>query len=318
MWFFYFCPLNLLVEADETVVILLCIDLFPFHLKGWADSPHIQHCKTFKKLQASLHKPQHNNKRKGTNRATMRGYSRSLTAILFLASIQNGLSAAPCSLLTQSVFNTIAPAATFPYTYNGFCTAVTNWNANNPTNQIFMGATDTQQKADLAAFFGNILHESDKMKAAREYYMCQTQTTVNGKVYCKPSGYNGGSYNDPYCSVWHTPTSNPAGCACGPIPESTVAPGYIEANKLFMGRGGIQLSWNYNYFYAGAALNVDLCANPELVATDEQVMWGTTFYFWTSSTGSTGTTCKQFVEAGSFGGTVKTIVSVSFFNHVEV
>ena len=37
----------------------------------------------------------------------------------------------------------------------------------------------------------------------------------------------------------------------------------------------IQLSWNYNYIDAGSALNVDLCANPDLVATDEVVSWGT-------------------------------------------
>jgi predicted chitinase len=71
----------------------------------------------------------------------------------------------------------------------------------------------------------------------------------------------------------------------------------------------MQLSWNYNYFYAGADLNVDLCTNPDLVATDEEVNWGTAIWFWTTSTGSTGTTCKEYVEAGSFGGTVKTIVS---------
>mmetsp|Transcript_36733 Transcript_36733/g.77085 ORF Transcript_36733/g.77085 Transcript_36733/m.77085 type:complete len:113 (+) Transcript_36733:16-354(+) len=37
----------------------------------------------------------------------------------------------------------------------------------------------------------------------------------------------------------------------------------------------LQLSWNFNYIDAGAALNVDLCANPDLVASDEVVSWGT-------------------------------------------
>jgi hypothetical protein len=170
-------------------------------------------------------------------------------------------------------------------------------------------ATVADQTAELAAFFGNIRHESDDLKAPREYYMCQTQTTVNGKTYCRPSNYFGGNYNDPYCSLGHSPSTNPAGCACGSIPESTVAPGYLDADKLFLGRGGIQLSWNYNYYYAGAYIGRDLCTNPELVATDEGVMWQTVFWFWTSSTGSTGTTCKEFVDNGSFGGTVKTIVS---------
>ena len=37
----------------------------------------------------------------------------------------------------------------------------------------------------------------------------------------------------------------------------------------------IQLSWNYNYISAGDALGVDLCATPELVATDPAMAWGT-------------------------------------------
>ncbi len=223
--------------------------------------------------------------------------------------IQIGLTAAPCDLLTQDAFDSIAPYATFPYSYSGFCTAVTDWNTDNPSNQIFMGATEADQKAELAAFMGNIRHESDDLKAAREYYMCQTRTTVNGKVYCKPSGYNRGPYNDPYCSASHTPSSNPAGCACSTIPESTTAPGYLDADLLFLGRGSMQLSWNYNYFYAGADLGVDLCTNPDLVATDEEVNWGAAVWFWKTSKGSTGTTCSEYVEAGSFGGTVKAIVS---------
>eukprot|EP00984_Skeletonema_dohrnii_P016481 scaffold7337_cov66-Skeletonema_dohrnii-CCMP3373.AAC.11 len=234
-------------------------------------------------------------------------YSKAIAAIIMASTIQIGLTAAPCDLLTQDAFDAISPDATFPYSYSGFCTAVTNWNTNNPSNQIFMGATEADQKAELSAFMGNIRHESDDLKAAREYYICQVQTTVNDKVYCKPSGYNGGPYNDPYCSTLHTPTSDPAGCACTTIPESTAAPGYLDADLLFLGRGAMQLSWNYNYFYAGADLNVDLCTNPDLVATDEEVNWGTAIWFWTTSTGSTGTTCKEYVEAGSFGGTVKTI-----------
>ena len=37
------------------------------------------------------------------------------------------------------------------------------------------------------------------------------------------------------------------------VPESSVS-GYVEASKLFIGRGAIQLSWNFNYVDAGAAL----------------------------------------------------------------
>ena len=69
------------------------------------------------------------------------------------------------------------------------------------------------------------------------------------------------------------------------------------------------MSWNYNYHSAGDALGVDLCTNPDLVATDEELSWGTALWFWTMNMGATGTTCKEYVKSGSFGGTVKTIVS---------
>ena len=221
-------------------------------------------------------------------------YSKAIIAIIMATSIQTGIGC----LLNQAEFNKMAPDATFPYSYSGFCNAVTSWNNNNPSNQRF------DSKDELAAFFGNVLHESDDLKAPREYLMCQQQTTANGKVYCKPSGYNGGNYNDPYCST---------GCACSTITESDVAPGYIDANKLFLGRGAMQLSHSYNYDLAGRHFGVDLCTNPDLVATNEELAWGTAIWFWMESTGSTGTTCKQWVDAGSFGGTVMTIVSCFLF-----
>lgn len=69
----------------------------------------------------------------------------------------------------------------------------------------------------------------------------------------------------------------------------------------------MQLSWNYNYIDAGAALGVDLCTSPDLVATNSSVAWQSAFHFWMTSTGSTGTTCHDYVLSGDFGGTVKTI-----------
>ncbi|KAL7425827.1 hypothetical protein ACHAXM_000190, partial [Skeletonema potamos] len=218
-----------------------------------------------------------------------------------------GSQGSTCDLLDLATFNAIAPDATFPYSYSGFCNAVATWNTRNPSNQIFMGATEADQRAELAAFFGNIRHESDDLKAPREYYMCQVQTLVNSNLYCKPNDYSGGPYKDPYCDATKTLSSSPAGCPCGTVPESSVAAGYIDANRLFLGRGGIQLSWNYNYHSAGDALGVDLCTNPDLVATDEELSWGTALWFWTMNMGATGTTCKEYVKSGSFGGTVKTI-----------
>ncbi|ETV65580.1 hypothetical protein H257_17734 [Aphanomyces astaci] len=59
---------------------------------------------------------------------------------------------------------------------------------------------------------------------------------------------------------------------CAEINKSTMCqqpPEYpCAAGKQFFGRGPIQLSWNYNYEDFGKAVNLDLVASPELVATD--------------------------------------------------
>ena len=44
------------------------------------------------------------------------------------------------------------------------------------------------------------------------------------------------------------------GCFClTQVPESSIC-GYVEASKLFIGHGPIQLCWNYNYVDDGATL----------------------------------------------------------------
>ena len=39
-------------------------------------------------------------------------------------------------VITESVFNTIAPQAVPPFSYAGFCKAVSDWNMRNPNNLI--------------------------------------------------------------------------------------------------------------------------------------------------------------------------------------
>ena len=82
--------------------------------------------------------------------------------------MQHITSTDPCTLLTEAEFNAVAPSATAPYTYAGLCTAITDWNTDNPSNQIFMGTTEMEQRHELAAFLGNTLHESGGFAAARE------------------------------------------------------------------------------------------------------------------------------------------------------
>jgi chitinase len=75
----------------------------------------------------------------------------------------------------------------------------------------------------------------------------------------------------------------------------------------YFGRGALQLSWNYNYCAAGAALGQDLQANPGLVATDPALAWGTGVWFWMTSTGSVGATCHDGINSTGFGETIQVI-----------
>ena len=164
-----------------------------------------------------------------------------------------------------------------------------------------MGSTELQRRQELSAFFGNLMHESASFSAAREFAFCRNNISRSGVVYCKPTGYNGGPFNHPYC----TPGN---GCFCSTqVPESSISE-YVEASKLFIGRGPMQLSHNYNYVDAGAALGVDLCANPDLVATNEEYAWKTAIWFWMTRGGRSVRTCHDSVIMNQdFGGTLDTI-----------
>ncbi|MEM9462466.1 MAG: glycoside hydrolase family 19 protein [Myxococcota bacterium] len=90
---------------------------------------------------------------------------------------------------------------------------------------------------------------------------------------------------------------------CSPSVGCPCAPG-----RKYYGRGPIQLSWNYNYCAAGAALGLNLQANPDLVAQDATVAWQTALWFWMTSTGAGTSTCHDAMVGGSgFGQTIQTI-----------
>ncbi|HSC87615.1 MAG TPA: glycoside hydrolase family 19 protein [Polyangiaceae bacterium] len=84
-----------------------------------------------------------------------------------------------------------------------------------------------------------------------------------------------------------------------------------QAGQKYFGRGAIQLSWNYNYCAASAALSHlglgDLRANPDLVATSAELAWVTGVWYWMERDGGSGTTSHQAIINGSFGGTIRAI-----------
>ncbi len=90
---------------------------------------------------------------------------------------------------------------------------------------------------------------------------------------------------------------------CAPTPSCPCAPG-----QRYFGRGPIQLSWNYNYCAAGAALGLDLRADPGRVAREATVAWRTGMWFWMTQTGAGSMTShRAIVDGRGFGETIRTI-----------
>jgi predicted chitinase len=213
-----------------------------------------------------------------------------------------------CSGLTLEMFNKMAGDQGVYYTYDGFCKAVASWNKNEATVRIF------KNDAELAAFFGHVLHESDKFKAAREYSMCGKFITVNGVGYCKPDNYTGGSYTDPYCIKEGFPNK----CGCDAVDGVQLEGGeyFIPADKLFFGRGPIQLTSNVNYKDLQdkkfLPQGVDICANPDVIASNEEYAWISAFSFWTTNKGADNENSSHEVVVpeqgeGNFGSALKII-----------
>ena len=69
--------------------------------------------------------------------------------------------------------------------------------------------------------------------------------------------------------------------------------------KGYLGRGPIQLSWNYNYGPVGESIGFDGLNNPEAVANDLVMSFKTTFWFWMNNVHS--------VIGQGFGATIRAI-----------
>lgn len=234
----------------------------------------------------------------------------------------------PCDvLISEKVFRTLAPEASHPYTYPGFCLAVSEYNANHPTEGIFNMGSATQRKSELAAFLGNALHESDEFRAGREYLMCADPVEAGGEVYCRPCDSGSFDWENMTCPMYGSLASEgrafngycqsnllpPEGCECDDVYErsanGTLA-GYVRADSIYMGRGSIQLSWNYNYIRASVALTgapQTFCQRPDLVATEEKYAWGAGLFYWMENTKNDRTCHQSILLDDDFGSTLDNI-----------
>jgi predicted chitinase len=81
-----------------------------------------------------------------------------------------------------------------------------------------------------------------------------------------------------------------------------------EPGKMYYGRGPIQISWNYNYCSAGAALNIDLRKQPELVSQNATIAWETGLWFWMTQRGAGNHTPHDAIVGDhGFGETIRSI-----------
>ena len=80
------------------------------------------------------------------------------------------------------------------------------------------------------------------------------------------------------------------------------------AGQQYYGRGPIQLSWNYNYGAAGAALGLNLLADPDMVARDAAVAWKTAIWYWmTQRGGASMTPHNAMINGYGFAETIRAI-----------
>jgi len=139
---------------------------------------------------------------------------------------------------------------------------------NSAIKKMGISFGESVSKVEVAAFLGQLAHESAYLKAKREY--------------CSLPEYGSTCLEDYQYGSW--------------CPDVKPAPG-----KYYYGRGFIQLTWNCNYDAAGRGLNRDLLANPDQVETSDQVAWETSFWYWT--TNGIPTPARN----GQFGQTTKKI-----------
>jgi hypothetical protein len=131
----------------------------------------------------------------------------------------------------------------------------------------------TLDKQEVAAFFANLQHESDSLKAVREY------NTANWPLYCDVN--------------WVRVTC-----------KST------NMNDQYFGRGPIQISWTSNYRSLGNAMGLgeQLVNNPELLATNATIAWRSAIWYWMTQPGRAGRSAHDSMVNGyGFGQTINAI-----------
>ena len=201
----------------------------------------------------------------------------------------------PCQagILTEEAFNQIVQPSNEEgralYTYDGLCQAIMQFNKYHDEKFAGMG-TETNTRADLAAFLAHAATDTYNFSVTREALHCVDPVTgSDAQTYCKPckeEHYNfetkscsqdyfagiDSSYPD-YCDLTRQGTM---GCMCDKsvrpvsvVPGHADLTGYMAADDAYFTRGSIELKWNYDYLGASMSMGDGdyLCDDPDLVST---------------------------------------------------
>ncbi|MCW5249534.1 chitinase [Streptomyces sp. SHP 1-2] len=165
-------------------------------------------------------------------------------------------------VVSEAQFEEMFPNRDPFFTYRGLVDALSAY-------PEFAGVgSDADRRREVAAFLGNINHETAGLKYIVE------QNKANYPHYCD--------------------TDKEYGCPAG--------------QDAYYGRGPIQLSWNFNYKEAGEALGLDLLKDPWMVERRADVAWMTALWYWNTQTGpGTMTAHEAMVGGHGFGETIRSI-----------
>ncbi len=163
--------------------------------------------------------------------------------------------------IDEAMFNSMFPARNAFYTYSDFINAA----ASEP---FFAGQGDeTTRKREIAAFLGQVAHETGKLEAVRE-----------------------NNQNNDYCDE-----TQAYGCPAGTF-------GYYGRGPM-----QLSWNFNYYAAGRANYIDTDLLNQPDLVATDGLIAWKTAIWFWMNSAPAGTTPHGAMVSGGGFGETTRAI-----------
>jgi predicted chitinase len=136
---------------------------------------------------------------------------------------------------------------------------------------IAKNGNPADNKHEAAAFLAQIAHETGSLLTARE--KCQFTCSMNLVTNCQ-----------------------------GTEPTRACTQG-----NMWYGRGAIQLTGQANYQAAQNAGFTNVASNPDLVATDVDVAFGTAAWFWTTPQSAQQAVCHSAILAKNFGQTTRII-----------